>query len=142
MGRIASAKNLLQVCKDYFKRLVAADAATGAVNAHLELVIPIAIPDAATGDVDYTADDAFEVVGFECLKRNGAGAGNTCTLKKGATAISDAVACAVDNALTRAASIDDADGVNVFAKGDTLRISATRAAGTRDSLCLVRVIMR
>ena len=97
---------------------------------------------AATGDLDFVMPEKFEVIGFTCIKRNGAGAANTMQLKKAAAVISDAVACAVDNAVTNAASIDDAAGVNVFAAGETLRITATRAAGTRDALCIVRGYIR
>ena len=143
MSRIAKAHNLLQSAKDFFKRLIHPSwAAGGTVQPGVHLVIPLTLPDAAAGDFDVIVDDAFEVIDFECIKRGGAGAGNTSTLKKGATAISDAVAVAVDDAKTRAASIIDTGGVNVFAKGDTLRVSFTRAAGTSSQLCLVHVVMR
>jgi hypothetical protein len=143
MSRPSKAHALLQTAKDFFKRLIHPSWAAGnTLQPGLELVIPLTIVDGATGDVDFVADDAMEVIGFQCIKRNGAGAGNTMQLKKGATAISDAVACATDDALTSAASIVDTGGVNVFAKGDTLRITRTRAAGTADALCLVRVVMR
>jgi hypothetical protein len=133
------AHQLSKVAKDYVGRLVADDSAT---TPQLELVIPVTVPDAATGDIDLVVTDKFEVIGMTCIKRNGAGAGNTVTLKKSGTAISDAVACATDNAVTTASTIDDAGSVNVFSIGDTLRLSCTRAAGTRDSLVLVRCILR
>lgn len=143
MSRIAKAHVLLQSAKDFFKRLIHPAWATAAtLQPGIELVIPLLLADAATGDTDFIVDDPCEVIGFQCVKRNGAGAANTATLKKGATAISDAVAVATDDALTSAGSIVDTGGVNVFAKGDTLRISRVRAAGTSDMLCLVRVVMR
>lgn len=131
--------NLFKTCKDYISRLVAVDSTP---TPALEVTIPVTVPDAATGDIDIVVTDKFEVIGMTCIKRNGAGAGNTMQLKKSTTVISDAVACATDNAVTTAASIDDAGGVNVFAIGDTMRITATRAAGTRDCICLVRAILR
>jgi hypothetical protein len=55
------------------------------------------------------------------------------TVKNGATAITDAIACATDDAVTRAGSIVDGAGTNVIAAAGTLRLSCTRAAGTRNS---------
>lgn len=136
---IPRAHNLRQAVRDLIGRLVADDSAT---TPQMELIIPVTVPDAATGDIDIVVTDKFEVIGMTCIKRAGAGAGNTVTLKKSTTAISDAVACATDNAVTNAASIDDAGGVNVFAIGDTLRLSCTRAAGTRDSIVLIRCLLR
>jgi hypothetical protein len=117
------------ILADYAKRQLGIDNPTAP---QVLMVFPIVIVDAATGDVDTVVTDAFKIVAIYCIKRNGAGAGNTMQIKKGATVISDAIACAVDNAFTQAASIDDAGGVNIFAVGDTLRVTATRAAGTRD----------
>ena len=132
-----------QALYDYFARLVVSNSVAGAAAfIGMPLDIPILVPDAATGDLDFVMPEKFEVIGFTCIKRNGAGAANTMQLKKAAAVISDAVACAVDNAVTNAASIDDAAGVNVFAAGETLRITATRAAGTRDALCIVRGYIR
>ena len=133
------AHQLSKVAKDYVGRLVADDSAT---TPQMEMVIPVTVPDAATGDIDIVVTDKFEVIGMTCIKRNGAGAANTVTLKNTATAVSDAVACAVDNTVTSAATIDDAGGVNVFDIGDTLRLSCTRAAGTRDSIVLIRCLLR
>lgn len=131
------AHQVSKVAKDYVSRLVADDSATAP---QLEMIIPVTIPDAATGDIDIVVTDKFEVIGFTCIKRNGAGAANTMQLKNGATAVSDAVACATDNAVTNAATIDDAS--STFAIGDTLRITATRAAGTRNAICLIRCLLR
>lgn len=117
------------ILRDYASRMLGTD---GVTKPQQMMLFPIVIPDAATGDIDTVVTDAFKIVDVICIKRNGAGAGNTMQIKKGASVISDAIACATDNAVTRAASIDDAAGVNVFAIGDTLRVTATRAAGTRD----------
>ena len=49
----------------------------------------------------------------------------TLTLKKGSTAGTDAIACAVDTAIARAATINDA--VSTFAEGDTVTVDAANA---------------
>lgn len=124
-----------KVLADYASRLVADDSST---EPQMLLEIPVTVPDAATGDIDIVMATKFEVVAVECIKRNGAGAGNTVTLKNSATAITNAIACDTDDTVTRAATIIDGAGTNVFAIGETLRLSCTRAAGTRNSL--VRVL--
>lgn len=128
-----------KVLADYAERLTADD---GALTPQLMTTIPILVPDAATGDIDTVLADKFEVVDVTCIKRNGAGAANTMQIKNGATAISDAIACATDDAVTRGASIVDGAGTNVIAKGGTLRLTATRAAGTRNALVLVHGFIR
>lgn len=95
------------------------------------VVFTYAVADAATADIDIIVGRKVEVIRIECLKRAGDGAANTMQIKKGATAISNAIACDTDNTLTVSATIDDAGGVNVLNPGDTLRLTATRAAGTR-----------
>lgn len=129
--------NIAQVGKDYVDRLIATDSST---EPQLLVCIPVSVPDAATGDVDIVLTTKFEVVDVVCQKRNGAGAGNTVTAKSGASAISDAIACATDNAITRSATIDDAN--STILQGGTLRLSCTRAAGTRNSLVLVYGFVR
>lgn len=91
------------------------------------------IPDAA-GAVDYdiVVDVKFEVTDVT-VGKIGAGAGNTIQIKNGATAISDAIAAAVDKAVTHAGTIDRTTNNNVIAAGGTLRCTATRAAGTMAS---------
>lgn len=126
---------LSAVSKDYVRRLVATDSA---VEGQLGVEYIFTVPDAATSDIDIVVNEKIEIVDVVCVKRNGAGAGNTMQIKKAAATVSDAIACAVDDAITRAASITDAAGVNILVAGDTLRLTASRAAGTRD--CLVRVI--
>lgn len=104
------------------------------------MVHTFAVGDAATGDIDIVVKQKCEVVDVWCQKQNGAGAANTMQVKKGASAISDAIACATDNAITRAGSIDDAN--STLNEGDTLRLTATRAAGTRNALVCVKVFVR
>lgn len=130
---------LFRALKDLIERLVADDSST---SPQLPTCIPVTVPDAATGDVDIVLAEKFEVIDVVCVKRNGAGAGNTVTVKNGATAISDAIACATDDAVTRAGSIIDAAGTNVIAIGGTLRLSCTRAAGTRNSQVFVYGFLR
>jgi hypothetical protein len=123
---------------DYVSRLTVTDQTIPSVL----VCIPFTVPDAVTGDIDVTMSEKFEVIDAICIKRAGAGAANTMQVKNGSTAISDAMACAVDNAVTRAASIDDAGGVNVIAAGGTLRVTATKAAGTRTAQVFVYGFIR
>lgn len=129
--------NIAQVGKDYVGRLIADDSST---EPQLLTCIPVSVPDAATGDIDIVLATKFEVVDVVCQKRNGAGVGNAVTVKSGANAISNAIACDTDTALTRAGTIDDAN--STIAQGGTLRLSCTRAAGTRNSLVLVYGFVR
>lgn len=87
------------------------------------------IPDAATADYDIVVDSKFEVVDV-IVGKIAAGAGNTITIKNGATAISDAIAAAVDKAVTRAGTIDRTTNNNVVAAAGTLRCTATKSAGS------------
>jgi hypothetical protein len=131
-GTVAS-----EVAKDYADRIVVTD---GAVEPQLPTVITVAVPDAATGDIDVILATKFEVIDVVCQKQNGAGAGNTVTVKSGANSISDAIACATDTAITRAGTINDAN--SIIAAGGTLRLSCTRAAGTRNSLVTIIGLVR
>lgn len=92
-----------------------------------EITYPFNFPDAATTSYDFIVQEAFELLDVVCQKRGAAGAANTVQVKKAATAITDAIACATDTNVTRAGTIDDAQ--STFAVGDTLRITVTRAAG-------------
>lgn len=129
---------------DYFQRLTCLDNTTTATfaNMGIEGVVTITVADAATSDIDFTMPEKFEVTDVTCIKRNGAGAGNTMQIKNAATAISDAIACATDDAVTRAGSIVDGAGTNVIAAGGTLRLTATRAAGTRNCQVFVYGVIR
>lgn len=131
-GTVAS-----EVAKDYAERLVVTNSAT---EPQIPTVITVAVPDAATGNVDIVMSTKFEVVDVTCQKRDGGGTGNTVTVQNGALAISNAIACDVDNAVTRAASIDDAN--STIAAGGTLRLNCVRAAGTRTSLVTIVGLVR
>lgn len=96
-----------------------------------------AIPDAATQDYDIVVDVKFEVVEV-IVRKDGAGAGNTVQIKNGATAITDAIAAAVDKAVTRVGTIDAGSAHNVVLAGQPLRCTATKAAGSM--ACLVTVL--
>lgn len=129
-----------RIAKDYTDRLTVPD---GTAIPGIVVCIPVLIPvGAASVDVDVVITEKCEVVDFTCLKRGGAGAGNTMQLKKAAVAITDAVACAVDDTLTRCATIIDTAGQNVFAVGDTLRVSHVFAAGQRQATCFVYLLIR
>lgn len=105
--------------------------APGVLTAHVFL-----IPNAATADYDIVVDHKFEVIDV-VVRKDGTGAGNTAQIKNGATAITDAIAAAVDKTVTRAGTIDIAAAVNVVAAGGTLRCTFTRAAGTSNALVTV-----
>lgn len=101
---------------------------------------PMAIPDAPTADYDFITQEAIEITEVTVLK-SVAGAGNSITVKTGAgVAISDAIAAAVDKAKTLAGTLDPA--TRVLAAGATVRITATRAAGSMACLVLVHGIKR
>jgi len=110
-----------------------------ALTAGQEGVYVFAIPDAATADYDKVIAEKVEVIDVWVIK-SGAGAANTAQLKHGATAVSDAIAAAVDKATTRAATLDPAQ--TVFAIGDTMRVTFTRAAGSGLANVYVRAIRR
>lgn len=129
--------NLSKVGKDYADRLVAGNNAT---EPQLLTAVTFDVPDAVTGDIDIVLATKFEVVRVDCLKKNGAGAANTMQIKNGADAISNAIACAVDNTLTSSGTIDDA--YSTVAQGGTLRLTATKSAGTRDALVIVYGFVR
>lgn len=103
--------------------------------AGLPVIYDFDIADAATADYDRVVDQKFEVIDVVVVKTT-AGAGNTVQVKNAATAITDAIAAAVDKAVTRAGTIDRAQGV--IAAGGTLRVAVVRAAGS--AAVQVRVI--
>jgi hypothetical protein len=100
----------------------------------------ITVADVASGDTDLVVTEKCEVIKAWVQKINGAGAANTATLKNGATAITAALACAVDNTITEATTLDDA--ATVIAAGGTLRVSHVKAAGTADLRFFVMTIKR
>jgi hypothetical protein len=102
-------------------------------------VLSLDIADAASDDYDVQADDTIEIVDVVVIK-NGAGAGNTVQVKNGATAITDAIAAAVDKAITRAGTIDRAQ--STIATTGTLRISVAKAAGSAAMRVLVYYLIK
>lgn len=121
---------------DYLARLVVA---AGTTTPGLIVGIPVATSGSATADFDTVITEKFEVLDVICRK-DGAGAGNTITVKNGSTAITDAIVFATDKAKTTAGTIDTAS--NVVAAGGTLRVTATRSAGTVVGLVTVIGIIR
>jgi hypothetical protein len=93
----------------------------------------------ATDDYDIFLDDTIEVLDVVVIK-NGAGAGNTLQLKNGANAITDAIAAAVDKAVTRAGTIDRAQ--STIPAGGTMRFTVSRAAGTGAMKVLVYYVIK
>lgn len=116
---------------DYLGRLTVP---VGTTTPGVLVGIPVVTSGSVTADFDVTLQEKFEVVDVT-VRKDGAGAANTCTVKNGATAITDAIAAATDKAVTRAGTIDTAS--NVIAAGGTLRVTMTRAAGTVAGLVTV-----
>jgi hypothetical protein len=97
-------------------------------SAYQLVTMSVPIPDAATTTYSYITADKVELVDV-IVRKSVAGAGNTIQVKNGSgTAISDAIAAAVDKAITRAGTIDPATAT--LNAGDTFQITATRAAGS------------
>ncbi len=114
---------------------VAADAFAASIQ-----TMPFLLPDAATATYLYTVPEKMEIIDVVCIK-DAAGAANTVQLKNGsATAISDAIATAVDKTVTRAGTLDKA--TRVLAAGAQLQITATRAAGSMACAVFVHYIRR
>lgn len=104
------------------------------------VVIPIDIPDAATTTYSYINQEKLEIIDVIVIK-DVAGAGNTIQVKTaGGTAISDAIAAAVDKAVTRAGTLDKAQRTLTAAAG--FQITATRAAGSMAAQVFVKAIKR
>jgi hypothetical protein len=85
------------------------------------------IADAADADYDIVLKEKFQVLDV-VVRKVGAGAGNTVTIKNAGNAITDAIAAITDKAITRAGTIDPAQ--DTIAAGGTLRASVHRAAGS------------
>lgn len=121
---------------DYASRITVA---AGTTTPGLIVSIPVATSGSTTADFDTVILEKFEVLDVICRK-DGAGAANTITVKNGTTAITDAIVFATDKAKTTAGTIDTAS--NVIAAGGTLRVTATRSAGTVVGLVTVIGIIR
>ena len=96
------------------------------------------IADAATADYDIVLTEKVEVLEVIVQKRGSAGgAANTVQLKKGATAVSDAISINIaDATAARQTTIDDAQ--STYAIGATLRLAVVKAGG--NAACHVTVI--
>jgi hypothetical protein len=102
--------------------------------------IAFLLPDAATATYRYTTPDKLEIIDVTVIK-DAAGAGNTIQVKNSAgTAISDAIAAAVDKTVTRAGTLDKA--TRVVAAGGEFQITNTRAAGSSAAAVFIRAIRR
>lgn len=119
-----------------------ADAAVSPAEAPIgaPLVMSFPIPNAATADYDFVVPVKMEIIDVHVLK-SAAGAGNSIQAQTGAgTAISDAIAAAVDKAITRAGTLDPA--TRTLAAGATLRFHAINAAGSTAAEVIVYAIPR
>lgn len=117
----------------------AAEAATGETHTvSVPCILPIAIADGATGDIDVTCSQKVRVYDVTIIKRAGAGgASDTITVKNSATAITDAIDINdADKVVSRAATIDDAQ-YDVSA-GGTIRVTRTKASAANVA-CLVLI---
>lgn len=104
------------------------------------VVIPVDIPDAATATYSYTNSEKLEIIDVIVIKDT-AGAGNTIQVKDSTgTAISDAIAAAVDKTVTRAGTLDKAK--RTLAAGAGFQITATRAAGSMAAQVFIHAIKR
>lgn len=104
------------------------------------VVIPIDVPDAATNTYAFVNAEKLEVIDVVVIKDQ-VGAGNTIQLKTAAgTAISDAIAAAVDKAVTHAGSLDKAQRVLAAQAG--YQITATKAAGSMACQVFLHAIKR
>lgn len=106
-------------------------------------VFRVEMPDVATADYDIVvpADGGnWRVIDFEFVKTVGAGgAANTCQLKNGATAITNAVDTNIaDAVVARAGTISDAQ--HRVAAGGTLRVTNTKAAGNAAGIAYIYAV--
>lgn len=104
----------------------------------IPVVHRVAVADAATGDVDVVLAHKTLITGVQVIKTAGAGgAGDTITVKNGATAITDAMDINVaDTTIVWPATMDDAQFT--IAAGGTLRVTRTKASAN-NAACLVVV---
>lgn len=104
------------------------------------VVIPVDIPDAATATYSYINSEKLEIIDVIVIK-DVAGAGNTIQIKTaGGTAISDAIAAAVDKTVTRSGTLDKAQRTIAASAG--FQITATRAAGSMAAQVFIHAIKR
>lgn len=104
------------------------------------VVYSLAIPDYATQTLSFVNAEKIEIVDV-VVNKNGAGAANTIKVQDASSAdISDAIAAAVDKAVTRAGTLDPAK--STVAAGAGFQIVATRAAGTMAAQVLIYAVKR
>lgn len=146
-AQILSVANFREELADEMKTSfgAAVDAANSAATAQeikltTEVCMSFLLPDAATATYKYTVPDDIEIIDVIVIK-DAAGAANTIQIKNGAgTAISDAIAAAVDKTVTRAGTLDIA--TRVLAADDELRITNTRAAGSSAATVVIKALRR
>jgi hypothetical protein len=103
-------------------------------------VIPIDIPDAPTITYPFVNAETLEVIDLIVIKDKD-GAGNTIQLKDAAGApISDAIAAAVDKAVTHAGSLDKTK--RTLPAGAGFQITATKLAGSMAAQVFLHAIRR
>lgn len=107
---------------------------TASALVHFDIAFPTG---GATQSITVTTPDKIEIIDVIVRKQN-AGAGNTVQVFNGATPITDAIAAAVNKAITRAGTIDPAQ--NVIAAGGTFIVTNTFAA--TDIMANVTVVAR
>lgn len=120
-----------------------ASVAAGALTAAMigvPVVVPLTIPDAATGDVDFTGMPfKMRVIEAWAVKTTGAGnAGNSWQVKNGAAAITEPMVDPVtDQKVVRCTDLNDAN--HEIAAAGTLRVTRTKVGG--DASCLLYVML-
>lgn len=103
-----------------------ATVASGSVLGGIPVLIPITIAD-STGDTVVVVTNKLRVIDVWVVKTTTAGgAGDTVTVKNGATAITDAISLNhVDKSVTRLATLDDAQ--SDLTAGASLTVSAAKS---------------
>jgi hypothetical protein len=119
-----------------------ANYADNAVIGGVPVVTVVAVPDAATGDVDVVLTHKTEVLDIVVIKTGAAGGvGDTITVKNGATAITDAIDINIaDKVRKEAATIDDAQ--TVISAGGTLKVTRTKASAANAAARVVVIGVR
>lgn len=117
--------------------------ADGVMLPGVPVMVTIAVPDGATGNIDSTVGAKFEVLRAWLQKRGGDSGSNANTMQvlKNGTAVTEALSIngTVNKTTVDWATIDVAQ--SVFNVGDTLRVTRTKAGGNVQCLvCLLAVI--
>lgn len=128
---------------DYMGRLINANVPTtqASFTPGIVVTVPISIPNAATTTYAFTVLDNIELIDCRCIKLTAAGAGNTMQIaQQGLGNITDAIACATQDNITRMGVRTSANAV--FALNATLQVIATRSAGDSSALVLIDFLIR